>query len=152
MDLIDKIRQARPDILISGDFIVGFPEEMEEDFDATMDLIRRVEYGQAYSFKYSIRPGTPAAERNQLDEGVKTERLYRLQNLISEQQKSLQDSMVGRNLPVLLEKSTRFEGQLVGKSEYLHAVHVNAPKTMIGAIQHVRITQSNRNSLTGKIC
>jgi tRNA-2-methylthio-N6-dimethylallyladenosine synthase len=152
MDLIDKIRQARPDILISGDFIVGFPEEMEEDFDATMDLIRRVEYGQAYSFKYSIRPGTPAAERNQLDEGVKTERLYRLQNLIAEQQKSLQDSMVGRNLPVLLEKSTRFEGQLVGKSEYLHAVHVNAPKTMIGAIQNVRITQSNRNSLTGKIC
>ena len=152
MDLIDKIRQARPDILISGDFIVGFPEEMEEDFDATMDLIRRVEYGQAYSFKYSSRPGTPAAERNQLDEGVKTERLYRLQNLIAEQQKSLQDSMVGRNLPVLLEKSTRFEGQLVGKSEYLHAVHVNAPKTMIGAIQHVRITQSNRNSLTGKIC
>ncbi|MDG1936354.1 MAG: tRNA (N6-isopentenyl adenosine(37)-C2)-methylthiotransferase MiaB [Paracoccaceae bacterium] len=152
MDLIDKIRQARPDILISGDFIVGFPEEMEEDFDATMDLIRRVEYGQAYSFKYSIRPGTPAAERNQLDEGVKTERLYRLQNLIAEQQKSLQDSMVGRNLPVLLEKSTRFEGQLVGKSEYLHAVHVNAPKTMIGTIQHVRITQSNRNSLTGKIC
>jgi tRNA-2-methylthio-N6-dimethylallyladenosine synthase len=152
MDLIDKIRQARPDILISGDFIVGFPEEMEEDFDATMDLIRRVEYGQAYSFKYSIRPGTPAAERDQLDEGVKTERLYRLQNLIAEQQKSLQDSMVGRNLPVLLEKSTRFEGQLVGKSEYLHAVHVNAPKTMIGAIKHVRITKSNRNSLTGKIC
>jgi len=152
MDLIYKIRQARPDILISGDFIVGFPEETEEDFDATLDLIRRVGYGQAYSFKYSTRPGTPAAERDQLEEAVKTERLHMLQDLIAEQQKSLQDSMVGRDLPVLLEKPTRFDGQLVGKSEYLHAVHVNAPTSMIGSIQHVRVTKSNRNSLTGNLC
>ena len=152
MDLIYKIRQARPDILISGDFIVGFPEETEEDFDATLDLIRRVGYGQAYSFKYSTRPGTPAAERDQLKEAVKTERLHMLQDLIAEQQKSLQDTMVGRDLPVLLEKSTRFDGQLVGKSEYLHAVHVNAPTSMIGSIQHVRVTKSNRNSLTGNLC
>ena len=152
MDLIYKIRQARPDILISGDFIVGFPEETEEDFDATLDLIRRVGYGQAYSFKYSTRPGTPAAERDQLKEAVKTERLHMLQDLIAEQQKSLQDTMVGRDLPVLLEKSTRFDGQLVGKSEYLHAVHVNAQTSMIGSIQHVRVTKSNRNSLTGNLC
>ena len=138
--------------MISGDFIVGFPEETDKDFDATLDLIRRVGYGQAYSFKYSTRPGTPASERDQIDEAIKTERLHKLQDLIAEQQKSLQDAMVGRNLPVLLEKPTRFDGQLVGKSQYLHAVHVDAPTSMIGSIQHVNITHSNRNSLTGNLC
>ena len=152
IDLIEKIRKARPDILISGDFIVGFPEETDKDFDATLDLIRRVGYGQAYSFKYSTRPGTPASERDQIDESIKTKRLHKLQDLIAEQQKSLQDAMVGRNLPVLLEKPTRFDGQLVGKSQYLHAVHVDAPTSMIGSIQHVHITHSNRNSLTGNLC
>ena len=151
IDLIKKIRKARPDILISGDFIVGFPEETDKDFEATMDLIRSVNYGQAYSFKYSIRPGTPAAEREQIDESIKSERLYELQALIAKQQKSTLDGMVGRNLPVLLEKTTRFDGQLVGKSQYMHAVHVDAPNSMIGSIQDVRISHSNKNSLNGNL-
>ena len=151
MDLIGKIRKARPDILLSGDFIVGFPEETDADFEATLDLIREVNYGQAYSFKYSTRPGTPAAERDQLPESIKTERLHRLQDLLSTQQRDLQESMVGRRVSVLFEKPGRFEGQLVGKSEYLHAVHVAASSKNIGKLQAVRIIQSNSNSLTGEL-
>ncbi|MDG1128408.1 MAG: tRNA (N6-isopentenyl adenosine(37)-C2)-methylthiotransferase MiaB [Paracoccaceae bacterium] len=151
--LVERIRAARPDILLSGDFIVGFPEETETDFEATMDLIRAVEYGQAYSFKYSTRPGTPAAERPQLDEEVKTDRLYRLQALLGEQQRRIQDSMIGREVSVLFERAGRREGQMVGKSEYLHAVYVEdalrngaAP---IGQIARVRIIGSGSNSLSG---
>ena len=151
MDLIAKIRKARPDILLSGDFIVGFPEETDSDFEATLDLIREVNYGQAYSFKYSTRPGTPAAVRDQLPETVKTERLHKLQDLLLAQQRALQDSMVGRRVSVLFEKPGRFEGQLVGKSEYFHAVHVATSSKNIGKLQAVRITQSNSNSLTGEL-
>ena len=139
-----------PDILISGDFIVGFPEETDQDFEDTMNLIREVQYGQAFSFKYSTRPGTPAAERDQLPEDAKTERLHRLQALITEQQRAIQDSMVGREVSVLFERAGRFEGQMVGKSEYLHAVHVTDPTIQIGDIRRVRITQSNPNSLDGQ--
>ncbi len=151
IDLIAKIRKARPDLLLSGDFIVGFPEETDADFEATLDLIREVNYGQAYSFKYSTRPGTPAAERDQLSEPVKTVRLHRLQDLLSTQQRALQDSMVGRQVSVLFEKSGRFQGQLVGKSEYLHAVHVATSLENVGKLKAVRITQSNSNSLTGDL-
>src|SRR5210317_635767 len=148
--LIERIRQARPDILMSGDFIVGFPEETDQDFEDTMELIREVQYGQAFSFKYSTRPGTPAAERDQLPEDVKTERLHRLQALITEQQRAIQDSMVGREVSVLFERAGRLEEQMVGKSEYLHAVHVTDPTIQIGDIRRVRITQSNPNSLDGQ--
>jgi tRNA-2-methylthio-N6-dimethylallyladenosine synthase len=148
--LIERIREARHDILISGDFIVGFPEETDQDFEDTMNLIREVEYGQAFSFKYSTRPGTPAAERDQLPEDVKAERLHRLQALITEQQRTIQDSMLGREVSVLFERAGRFEGQMVGKSEYLHAVHVTDPTIQIGDIRRVRITQSNPNSLDGQ--
>ena len=151
IELIAKIRRARPDILLSGDFIVGFPEETDEDFEATLDLIRTVNYGQAYSFKYSTRPGTPAAERDQLPEPVKTERLHRLQELLSTQQRTVQDSMVGRDVSVLFEKPGRFDGQLVGKSQYLHAVHVAASTESIGQVRAVRITQSSSNSLSGEL-
>ena len=151
IDLIAEIRSARPDILLSGDFIVGFPEETDADFKATMELIREVKYGQAYSFKYSTRPGTPAAERDQVPEKVKKERLYELQALLSQQQRDLQDSMVGRDLCVLFEKPGRFEGQLVGKSEYLHAVHARAPLSAIGSVQSVRVTSSSSNSLAGNL-
>ena len=151
LELIAKIRRARPDILLSGDFIVGFPEETDEDFEATLDLIRTVNYGQAYSFKYSTRPGTPAAERDQLPEPVKTERLHRLQELLSTQQRTVQDSMVGRDVSVLFEKPGRFDGQLVGKSQYLHAVHVAASTESIGQVRAVRITQSSSNSLSGEL-
>ena len=151
IQLIEKIRAARPDILISGDFIVGFPEETEQDFEDTMDLIREIKYGQAFSFKYSTRPGTPAAERTQVSEDVKTERLHRLQALITSQQKEIQDRMVGQSVDVLFEKPGRFQGQMVGKSEHLHAVHVITDQVDIGSIKKVRITKSNANSLSGEL-
>ena len=147
--LIDKLRAARPDLLLSGDFIVGFPEETEEDFQATLDIIRAAEYGYAYSFKYSTRPGTPAAERAQLPEQVKDDRLQRLQALIGNQQKAAQDAMVGQEVGVLFEKPGRLPGQMVGKSDHLHAVHVQAEGLEPGDLRRVRIVESGRNSLAG---
>lgn len=145
--VIERIRAARPDILMSGDFIVGFPEETEEDFQATLDLIEAVNYGYAYSFKYSTRPGTPAAERPQVDPEVADDRLQRLQALITKQQQEIQAAMVGRTARVLVEKEGRVAGQMVGKSEYLHAVHIEHSDAQIGEIVPVRITQAKRNSL-----
>jgi tRNA-2-methylthio-N6-dimethylallyladenosine synthase len=149
--LIERIRAARPDILISGDFIVGFPEETEEDFQATLDLIEAVGYGQAFSFKYSTRPGTPAAERAQVEEAVKSERLQRLQALITRQQRAVQDAMVGRTVGVLFEKPGRLPGQMVGKSEHLHAVHVTQEELRPGDLAQVEIVESGPNSLGGRI-
>ena len=151
VSLISKIRDARPDILISGDFIVGFPEETENDFNDTMSLIKEIEYGQAFSFKYSTRPGTPAAERDQVPEEVKTARLHQLQDLIKQQQKSIQDKMVGRVVQVLFERTGRFDNQLVGKSEYLHAVNVTDPTISVGELKQVKIMKSNANSLSGSL-
>jgi len=151
LKLIERIRAARPDILISGDFIVGFPEETEEDFNDTMALIEEVKYGQAFSFKYSTRPGTPAAERALVDAEAATDRLYRLQALITKQQREVQDSMVGRNVKVLFEKPGRIAGQMVGKSDYLHAVHVTADNIESGDIREIRIVESGPNSLAGEL-
>ena len=151
VDLICRVRKARPDILISGDFIVGFPEETDDDFADTMELIRTVKYGQSYSFKYSVRPGTPAAERTQVPEGKKNIRLQELQKLLSEQQKTVQEDMVGRTVSVLFEKTGRQIGQVVGKSDYLHAVHVPGEENKVGLLENVLITGSNTNSLEGKI-
>ena len=148
---VDRIRSARPDILLSSDFIVGFPEEDESDFEATLDLVRDVEFGQSYSFRYSARPGTPAAERPQVDPDVSSERLQRLQELLKSQQRSAQDAMVGRDLAVLFEREGRRDGQLVGKSEYLHAVHADCGMHMIGTVGRVRIMRSGPNSLTGQL-
>ncbi|SPF75243.1 tRNA-2-methylthio-N(6)-dimethylallyladenosine synthase [Aliiroseovarius pelagivivens] len=148
--LIERIREARPDILISGDFIVGFPEEDDQDFEDTMSLIREVNYGQAFSFKYSTRPGTPAAERALVDDAVATERLYRLQALITEQQRAIQNSMVGQEVGILFEKKGRLEGQMVGKSDHLHAVHVQCDAA-VGDLRRVRITDSGPNSLAGEL-
>ena len=147
--LIEKIRAARPDILMSGDFIVGFPEETEDDFQATLDLIEAVKYGYAYSFKYSTRPGTPAAERAQVDSAEADERLQRLQALITRDQRDIQDSMVGREVSVLFEKPGRKPSQMVGKSEYLHAVHVEADRLVAGDLRKVKIVESGANSLKG---
>ncbi len=149
--LIERIRAARPDILLSGDFIVGFPEETEADFQATMDLVEEVNYGYAYSFKYSTRPGTPAAERAQVDEDVKSERLQRLQGLITRQQRAIQDAMVGRTVGVLFEKPGRLEGQMMGKSDYLHAVHVANADVAVGELARVEIIESGTNSLAGRL-
>ncbi|MGH1356099.1 MAG: tRNA (N6-isopentenyl adenosine(37)-C2)-methylthiotransferase MiaB [Thalassovita sp.] len=151
LKLIERIREARPDILMSGDFIVGFPEETEQDFQDTMELIRQVNYGQAFSFKYSTRPGTPAAERAQVDDAEASDRLKRLQALITDQQRAVQDSMVGREVQVLFEKPGRLEGQMMGKSEYLHAVHVANAQTQRGDLAKVRIVSSGPNSLAGEI-
>lgn len=149
--LIERIRDARPDILLSGDFIVGFPEETDSDFADTMAFIETVGYGQAYSFKYSSRPGTPAAEREEVPEDIKNARLQDLQALLNTQQRATQDAMVGREVKVLFEKPGRLTGQMVGKSEYLHAVHVQKADVALGEILPVRIIMSNSNSLTGEI-
>ncbi|KAF0676238.1 tRNA (N6-isopentenyl adenosine(37)-C2)-methylthiotransferase MiaB [Profundibacterium mesophilum] len=149
--LIERIRAARPDILLSGDFIVGFPGETEEDFEATMALVRSVRYGQCYSFKYSTRPGTPAAERAQVGEAEKDNRLQRLQALLTQQQRALQDEMVGRDVSVLFERSGREPGQMVGKSDHLHSVHVAGEGIARGDLRRVRITASGTNSLAGTL-
>ena len=149
--LIERIRAARPDLLLSGDFIVGFPGETDQDFEDTMDLVRRVNFGQAYSFKYSTRPGTPAAEKPQMDDGLATERLHRLQELLKEQQVAAQEGMVGRDVHVLFEKKGREAGQLIGKSEYLHAVHAEADDAMIGTVQKVHVIEARTNSLHARL-
>ncbi|MWD28110.1 tRNA (N6-isopentenyl adenosine(37)-C2)-methylthiotransferase MiaB [Aquicoccus sp. SCR17] len=149
--LVERIRAARPDILLSGDFIVGFPEETEEDFQATLDLIEEVKYGSAFSFKYSPRPGTPAAERPTVDPAEADDRLQRLQALITRQQREVQDSMVGGEVSVMFEKPGRREGQMVGKSDYLHAVHVAEADVAVGDIRRVRIVESGANSLAGAL-
>ncbi|MGP1355906.1 tRNA (N6-isopentenyl adenosine(37)-C2)-methylthiotransferase MiaB [Roseicyclus sp.] len=147
--LIERIRAARPDLALSGDFIVGFPGETEADFQATLDLVEAVGYSSAFSFKYSPRPGTPAAERAQVDPAEADDRLQRLQALLTRQQRAAQDAMVGRTVNVLFEKAGRMPGQIVGKSEYLHAVHAKGDAGLLGRIAPVRIVESGPNSLGG---
>ncbi|MEX1147895.1 MAG: tRNA (N6-isopentenyl adenosine(37)-C2)-methylthiotransferase MiaB, partial [Sphingomonadales bacterium] len=153
--IIDDLRAARPDIALSGDFIVGFPGETDADFEATMKLVRDVSYAQAYSFKYSPRPGTPAAQAEvQVPEEVKSERLAALQALLGEQQQAFNAATVGRTLPVLLERSGRKPGQLIGRSPYMQSVHVAVEPdtgTTIGAILPVRIVRAGPHSLEGQI-
>ncbi len=130
---------------------MGFPGETDQDFADTLDLVRQVGYGQAYSFKYSARPGTPAAEKDGIEPAVASERLQELQALLYEQQYAAQVAMVGREVKVLFEKKGRREGQLIGKSEYLHAVHAVAPDHMLGEVVRVRIMKDMTNSLTGEV-
>ncbi|PWL19467.1 tRNA (N6-isopentenyl adenosine(37)-C2)-methylthiotransferase MiaB [Falsochrobactrum shanghaiense] len=146
--LIERIRNVRPDLALSGDFIVGFPGETDQDFEDTMKLVREVNYAQAYSFKYSPRPGTPGADLDDhVDEAVKDERLQRLQALLSEQQYAFQDSMIGRKMDVLLEKPGRFPGQMVGRSPWLLPAIVENNADAVGDIIHVQITATGTNSL-----
>ncbi|MEQ8404806.1 MAG: tRNA (N6-isopentenyl adenosine(37)-C2)-methylthiotransferase MiaB [Oceanicaulis sp.] len=152
LDIIARLRKARPDIAISGDMIVGFPGETEADFEATMELVRQVNYASCFSFKYSKRPGTPgAAMFGQVDEAVKTERLARLQALLAEQQTSFNRSMVGERLPVLFERPGRNEGQLSGRSPYLQAVHCDGPASLIGDIAQIEVTGATKNALSGHL-
>ncbi|HLQ18046.1 MAG TPA: tRNA (N6-isopentenyl adenosine(37)-C2)-methylthiotransferase MiaB [Tabrizicola sp.] len=148
--LVERIRAARPDILLSSDFIVGFPGETDADFEATMDLIRAVGFGAAFSFKYSARPGTPAAEKAPVSAEVADARLQELQALITAQQRAAQEAMVGREVQVLYEKAGRRQGQIVGKSDHLHAVHVMHPDGQVGQLTRVRITGSATNSLAAE--
>ena len=145
--LIERLRAARPDIVLSGDFIVGFPGETRADFDATLDLIRAVGFGMAYSFKYSARPGTPAAEKPMIDAAEADARLAEVQALLTDQQRACQRSMVGREVTVLYEKPGRLPGQMGGKSEYLHAVHVHDTAGQPGDLVRVRVTEAAPNSL-----
>ena len=150
LSIVERVRAARPDIALSSDFIVGFPGETDTDFQATMDLIRDVTYASAFSFKYSARPGTPAASAaKQIPEAVKDERLQALQELIAEQQARFHRSCVGRVLPVLFEKAGRKPGQVGGRSPYLQAVHVEGALSLVGQIRNVRVTGMRTNSLTG---
>ena len=146
--VIERVREARSDIALSGDFIVGFPGESDEDFEATMDLVRRVGYASAYSFKYSPRPGTPAADEEvQVDEEIKTERLQRLQALLLEQRDSFNASCLNREMTLLLERKGREPGQLVGRSPWLQPVQLDAPEELIGEIVNVRVSELSTNSL-----
>ncbi len=147
---IAKIRMARPDIALSGDFIVGFPGETNEDFEATLALVEEIQYASAYSFKYSRRPGTPgAAMPGQVAEGEKNQRLIRLQALLEAQRAAFNRAQIGKTLPVLFEKPGRHPGQLIGRSPYLQSVHVDAPQSMLGSIAPVRIADVTPNALAG---
>ena len=150
--IIDNLRTVRPDIALSGDFIVGFPGENDDDFQDTMALVRDVNYAQAYSFKYSERPGTPAADRKeQVPEQLKAQRLQELQDLLFAQQADFMVNSVGKTLHVLLERHGREAGQLVGRSEYLTGVHLDACGHEIGDLVAVRIIGAEKNSLRGEI-
>ena len=148
--LIERIRAARPDILLSSDFIVGFPGETDRDHQETMELIDAVGFGMAFSFKYSARPGTPAAEKPPVDSAVANARLYALQALLTRQQRAAQEAMVGREVAVLYEKPGRMAGQMVGKSDHLQAVHVTDPTAKPGDLVRVRISAASTNSLAGE--
>ncbi|MBU3029573.1 tRNA (N6-isopentenyl adenosine(37)-C2)-methylthiotransferase MiaB [Paracoccus marinaquae] len=149
--LIERIRAARPDIMLTSDFIVGFPGETDQDHADTLRLIEEVGFGTAFSFKYSPRPGTPAYERAEVDGALADARLQELQALLTRQQKAAQEGMVGRTLGVLFEKPGRLPGQMVGKSDYLHSVFVEAPEAQVGDLVQVRIVESAPNSLHGEL-
>jgi tRNA-2-methylthio-N6-dimethylallyladenosine synthase len=150
--LLDKVRAVRPDIALSGDFIVGFPGETDADFEATMSLIREVGYAYAFSFKYSPRPGTPAADMaNQIAPELMDERLKQLQAQITSDQLAFNQRTVGKSCPVLIEKAGRKPGQLVGKSPWLQSVHVYAEGAQIGDMVNVDIVSAGPNSLAGEL-
>ena len=151
-EIVEKVRAARPDIAFSSDFIVGFPGETDEDFADTMDLVGRVGFASAFSFKYSSRPGTPAAGMDgQLPEDVKSARIYALQALLDKQKAAFDAACRGRRFDILLEKPGRFPGQLIGRSPYLQSVVVEAPREAIGTLAHVEIREVSTKSLSGDI-
>jgi tRNA-2-methylthio-N6-dimethylallyladenosine synthase len=150
--VIGRLRAVRPDLALSTDLIVGFPGETDEDFHATLDLVGEISFAQAFSFKYSPRPGTPAAAMpHQIPEAVKGERLAELQRLLVAQQHRFNYGFIGRTLPVLLEKPGRHPGQLIGRSPYLQSVHLEAGDHGIGEIVPVTIRGAGPNSLSGRL-
>jgi len=152
LSLVDRIRSARPDLALSTDLIVGFPGEIEADFQATLDIVEQVGFAQAYTFKYSPRPGTPAALiPEQIAEDVKIDRLHRLQGALNLQQTSFNSRCVGRILPVLFDRRGRKPGQLIGRSPYLQAVHAEADSSALGCLLPVEIRSAGPNSLAGVV-
>jgi tRNA-2-methylthio-N6-dimethylallyladenosine synthase len=150
--LVARIRDARPDIALSTDVIVGFPGETDSEFEATLRLVREIGFAQAYSFKFSARPGTPAATLpGQIGETVKSERLLRLQELLESHQARFNTAFVGKIVPVLFERLGRRAGQLVGRSPYLQAVHAEAREVLLGCVVAVEISAAGANSLSGVI-
>ena len=152
LKIIEKVRNVRPDIAISSDFIIGFPDEEENDFNDTYKLIEDVEYSQAYSFAYSERPGTPAATmENQISKAIKMERLHKVQELIKSQQRLFNSNMVGRTMEILADRLGKDKKQIIGRSPYLQSVHFDGPKELIGKIINIKIISSNTNSLAGEV-
>jgi tRNA-2-methylthio-N6-dimethylallyladenosine synthase len=152
LDIVARVRGARPDIALSSDFIVGFPGETEKDFEDTLDLVREVRFASAFSFKYSPRPGTGAAEMDgQIPEEVKGERLHRLQELLDGQRQEFNRALIGREFGVLFDKPGRLSGQIAGRAPYLLPVQVMGPSQLIGKVADVRITDVGSNSLFGEL-
>jgi len=152
LDIVARLRAARPDVALSSDFIVGFPGETNADFEETLELIRAVGFASTFSFKYSPRPGTPGAEReDQIDEDAMRERLAVLQALVETQRQAFNAATVGRVVDVLFEKPGRHEGQIAGKSPYMQPVHVFGPPELVGRVLPVRIAAAGSNSLSGEI-
>ncbi len=152
LEIIEKLRKARPDIALSSDFIVGFPGETEKDFEDTLALVEQVRYASCYSFKYSPRPGTPAStDDRQVEEAVKEERLARLQALIAKHQRAFNETSVGKIMQVLFTGEGRREGQLLGKSPWMQSVHVYGDESLRGTIADVKILQALGNSLAGEL-
>src|SRR6266516_2560333 len=150
--VIDRFRAARQDIAFSSDFIVGFPGETEEDFLATLALVRQIGYAGAYSFKYSPRPGTPAADmREMVSAAEMDERLVRLQELIDSQQSAFNVAAIGNTVDVLFERAARNPGQIVGRTAYLQPAHVMASPDIIGQVLPVKVESLERYSLLGQI-
>jgi tRNA-2-methylthio-N6-dimethylallyladenosine synthase len=150
--IVERLRSARSDLALSTDLIVGHPGESDMDHRATLDLVEGVRFAQAFSFKYSPRPGTPAASAPcQVPEDVKSQRLGELQLLLARQQRDFNAACIGRTLPVLLEKPGRHEGQLAGRSPYLQSVHVAAAAERIGEIVPALITAASANSLSASV-
>jgi tRNA-2-methylthio-N6-dimethylallyladenosine synthase len=151
LNILSRVRKARPDIALSGDFIVGFPGETDSDFQDTLDLCNEVGYAQAYSFKYSSRPGTPAAELEEIEEEKKSERLLSLQSLLTLHQKNFQKRMIGNEYPVLIEKKGKEIDQVVGRSPYLQPVFIKGSIDLLGEIVPVEMKSYRTNSLEGEI-
>jgi tRNA-2-methylthio-N6-dimethylallyladenosine synthase len=151
IDIIARLRKVRPDIAFSSDFIVGFPGETDRDFADTMQLVEQVNYASAYSFKYSPRPGTPAAVEDQVAEEVKDARLQQLQELLRHQQLTFNQSCIGKTMQVLLDRDGKFEGQLLGKSPYMQSVHVRDAQHLRGQLVEVSVTGAYLNSLSAEV-
>jgi tRNA-2-methylthio-N6-dimethylallyladenosine synthase len=152
LDVVGRVRAARPDIAFSSDFIVGYPGETDADFDQTLALVRAVGFASSYAFKYSPRPGTPAAEMSgQVDEATKARRLTALQDLIEDQRQVFNRASVGQHLDVLFEKPGRREGQLIGRSPHMQSVFVEGPQSLIGELMQVEMIAVEPRSLRGRI-
>lgn len=151
-DIINRLRAERPDIVFSSDFIVGFPGETDEDFADTLDLVHKVGYGQCYSFKYSPRPGTPGALKEQLPENIKSTRLSILQKELSDQQLAFNETCVGTVMKVLFDRNGKFDDQIIGKTPYMQSVYIaNPDKNLLGKIIDVKIIKAANNSLAGEV-